>query len=63
MIEGFTILVKNVLGNNFTESLPFDLSTIFPDSYCKTPLLYILSAGTDPFVSISNYSKVKNINL
>jgi len=56
-------LVKNSLGDDFARSLPFDLNNIFPDSNCKIPLLYILSAGSDPFVSISNFSKLKNKSL
>lgn len=63
MIEGFNILVESYLGVQFTKSLPFDLSKIYPDSSPQTPLLFILSPGADPFVSVSNFSKAKEISL
>ena len=63
MIEGFTELVENYLGPEFTRSLPFDLSKIYPDSSPQTPFLFILSPGSDPFMSISTFSRAKGINL
>lgn len=43
--------------------MPFDLSQIYPDSTVQTPLLFILSPGADPFISVTNYSRTKNISL
>lgn len=63
MVEGFNLFVESYLGFEFTRSLPFDLSKIYPDSSPQTPLLFILSPGVDPFVSVSNFSKVKEISL
>jgi dynein heavy chain len=63
MIEGFSLLVENCLGPQFTRSLPFDLAKIYPDSAPQTPLLFILSPGSDPFVAVSNFSKAKGIPL
>jgi len=44
-------------------SLPFDLNKIYPDSSPQTPFLFILSPGADPFISVSNFSKVKETSL
>jgi dynein heavy chain len=41
--------------------LPFDLQKIFPDSNSTTPILFILSPGSDPFIAISNFAKSENI--
>lgn len=39
------------------QSLPFDLQKIYPDSNSTTPILFILSPGSDPFIAVSNYEK------
>lgn len=39
------------------QSLPFDLQKIYPDSNSTTPILFILSPGSDPFIAVSNYAK------
>jgi dynein heavy chain len=63
IIEGFTIFVEEYLGVEFVRSLPFDLNKIYPDSSPQTPFLFILSPGADPFISVSNFSKVKDTSL
>lgn len=63
MIEGLNLLVENILGTEFTKSFPFDLSKIYPDSSPQTPFLFILSPGSDPFQSVSIFSKAKEIKL
>ena len=45
------------------KSLTFDLSKIFPDSNSQTPILFVLSPGSDPLISVTNYAKQENINL
>lgn len=41
--------VKLKLGHKFIEPPPFDLAGSYEDSTNKTPLIFILSAGVDPF--------------
>lgn len=59
MIPAFQSLVEETLGAEFTRSLPFDLSKIFPDSNAITPLIFLLSPGSDPFVSLNSFSQEK----
>ena len=59
MIEVFTEFVNKTLGSEFVKSLPFDLSKIYPDSTEQTPILFVLSPGSDPFISITNFAKIR----
>ena len=52
-----------MLSDEFVKSLPFDLSKIYPDSNEQTPILFVLSPGSDPFISITNFAKVKDISI
>eukprot|EP00912_Choanoflagellata_sp_UC4_P002386 UC4_evm3s1504 len=45
MIQDF---VASNIGQKFIEPQAFDLSAAFADSSCTTPLVFILSQGTDP---------------
>lgn len=63
MIEHCSQFVKNSIGEEFIKPLPFDLQKIFPDSNAVTPILFILSPGSDPFIAISNFAKSENIQL
>jgi len=38
---------------------PFDLANIYLDSSTTTPLLFILSPGADPFVSLNSFAESK----
>lgn len=57
MIPAFQQLVEETLGPDFSRSLPFDLSKIYPDSNPITPLIFLLSPGSDPFVSLTTFSQ------
>jgi len=59
MIPAFQALVEETLGPEFIRSLPFDLSKIYPDSNAITPLIFLLSPGSDPFVSLNSFSQEK----
>lgn len=45
-------LICEILGDEFTESPPFDLASAFADSTCCKPLLFILTSNYDPIKSI-----------
>jgi len=38
---------------------PFDLAKIYSDSNSVSPLIFILSPGSDPFVSLSSFAQSK----
>jgi dynein heavy chain len=44
--------VASTLGHKFTEPPPFDLAASFRDSSNVTPVVFVLSPGTDPMASI-----------
>jgi hypothetical protein len=46
-----TLLLQYVaakLGPEFTEPPPWTLDDVFPDTSCRTPIIFILSTGADP---------------
>ncbi len=44
-------------GKKFVEPPPFDLSKIYTDSTYLTPLIFILSPGSDPFASLNSFAE------
>lgn len=54
--------ICEMLGNEFTESPPFDLASAFGDSTCCKPLLFILSSNYDPIKSIRQLAETQLID-
>jgi dynein heavy chain len=50
-------VVAHYLGRNFTESPQFSLGDAFTDSSNTTPLIFVLSAGTDPTVLFTTFAQ------
>nr|XP_034195921.1 dynein heavy chain 7, axonemal-like isoform X1 [Osmia lignaria] len=48
IIPGVQNFVEEQLGLQFVEAPPFDLPSSYADSNCSTPLIFILTPGTDP---------------
>jgi len=48
---------ESVLDHKFTVPLPFDLPTIFDDSNCLTPLVFVLTPGADPTAMLLKFSE------
>eukprot|EP00743_Colponemidia_sp_Colp-15_P006911 GILK01007459.1.p1 GENE.GILK01007459.1~~GILK01007459.1.p1 ORF type:complete len:1899 (+),score=393.41 GILK01007459.1:93-5789(+) len=51
--------VTEKMGKEFIEPPPFDLAKSFADSTCLTPLIFVLSPGSDPFASLSKFGDQK----
>ncbi|XP_022919154.2 dynein axonemal heavy chain 7 [Onthophagus taurus] len=51
--------IKNELGVKFTIPPPFDIAKSFDDASCLCPLIFILSAGTDPMAALVKFAEVK----
>lgn len=51
------MLVKDFLGEDFILPPAFNLAEIYADSSSTTPLIFVLSPGSDPFASLDVFSK------
>lgn len=58
----FRLFIENVLGNEFITDIPFDLQSIFADSTCCKPLLFILTSTYDPIQNIRELAESNSIN-
>ncbi|KAJ9453409.1 Dynein-1-beta heavy chain [Diplonema papillatum] len=54
---GIPKLVRHMMGPSYTESPPFRLAEAFDDSNSVTPLIFVLSTGTDPTVIFTSFAK------
>ncbi len=52
--QGF---VSASLGAKFTEPPPFDLQGSYKESSCTSPLLFVLSTGSDPTAALLQVSQ------
>ena len=64
IIPAMQEFIKEKLGSEFIDPPPFNLAEIFKDSSAFTPLIFVLSPGSDPFASLDSFAKSmkKNIN-
>lgn len=56
IVPAVQTFVVETLGKKYIEPPPFDLPSIFADSTCTIPLLFILSPGADPMVALLKYA-------
>ncbi len=54
--------IVNNLGQKFVEPPILDVADIFGDSSPKTPLIFILSPGVDPTISLSQLAQKKGMS-
>lgn len=55
--------VMEQLGRKFVEPPSFDLDQCFQDSSPTTPLIFVLSAGSDPMSGLFKYSDAYGIQV
>lgn len=55
--------VANTVGHKFTEPPPFDLLASFRDSNNVTPIVFVLSPGTDPMSNILRLAARKDVKV
>eukprot|EP00756_Hemistasia_phaeocysticola_P002628 Hpha_TRINITY_DN11789_c0_g1::TRINITY_DN11789_c0_g1_i1::g.31896::m.31896/K10408/DNAH; dynein heavy chain, axonemal len=59
---GITLAVGHFLGSNFTEPPPFDLGSAFNDSTVLSPMIFVLTPGTDPTAGFLEFSEKKGMS-
>jgi dynein heavy chain len=59
----FEEFVRVSIGEFYLSPPPFDLQQVFNDSTATTPLIFILSPGTDPYATLTNFGAVNSISL
>ncbi|KAJ6638438.1 Dynein axonemal heavy chain 6, partial [Pseudolycoriella hygida] len=60
LVLAVTYYVKEILGENFIEAIPCTLTDLYKDTSSKFPLIFILSAGSDPMASLQKFAKQMN---
>ena len=57
------IYVENSMGRRYIEPPPFDLEQCFADSSCVTPLVFVLSPGSDPMSGLLKYAESRQVKI
>jgi len=58
-VPGISQFVAKELGQRYIEPPPFDLEGTFQDSTNTSPLIFILSPGVDPMLSLLKFAESK----
>mmetsp|Transcript_28814 Transcript_28814/g.26051 ORF Transcript_28814/g.26051 Transcript_28814/m.26051 type:complete len:505 (+) Transcript_28814:730-2244(+) len=60
LIPAVQEFIKDELGSEFIDPPAFDLAKIYKDSSCVSPLIFVLSPGSDPFSSLQKFADNSN---
>jgi len=63
LIPSITAYVGEMLGARFVEPMPFAIEPSFKDSTATTPLIFVLSAGSDPMASLLKFADDRGIRV
>lgn len=61
VIDAAVKYVATELGQRFVEPPNFDLARSFKDSSNSTPLIFVLSQGSDPVADLLSFAKEMNM--
>ena len=59
VVPAITDFVGAEMGQRYVDPLPFDLGACFADSSAGTPLVFVLSAGSDPMANLLKFAESK----
>ena len=62
LLYGISVVIGHYLGKSFTESPAFDLEAAFEDSSPTAPIIFVLTTGTDPTVTFTEFAEKKNFS-
>ena len=63
VVSAIIEFIANSLGREFTENVPLELKSIYKDSNRASPLIFILSPGSDPLRSLQMFAESKRKKL
>ena len=63
VIPGITQYTEGTMGKKFVEPLPVALEPSYNESDCCTPLLFILSPGSDPMTALLKFADDRNMRI
>jgi len=61
VVPSIITFIKKNIGKEFIDSVPLDISLIYKDTSVQTPLIFILSTGSDPTQILVKFSQSKEI--
>lgn len=61
MIRAIQLFIIESMGHHYIEPPIFDLNNPFKESDADTPIIFLLSSGSDPVASIYEYAKQQNM--
>ncbi|ORX87336.1 hypothetical protein BCR32DRAFT_215454 [Anaeromyces robustus] len=61
VVPSIITFIKKNIGKEFIDSIPLDISLIYKDTSVQTPLIFILSTGSDPTQILVKFSQSKEI--
>ncbi|KXZ48211.1 DHC-9 protein [Gonium pectorale] len=63
LIPALTLFVAETMGKRFVEPMPFAIEPSFNDSTATSPLIFVLSPGSDPMASLQMFADDKGIRM
>jgi len=63
IVSAITLYVVESMGQKYVEPPPFDLVGSYQDSTCVTPLIFVLSPGSDPMSAMLKFCEVQGVTM